>query len=227
MVSPARQVRPLAKPGAGPILTEARHHFISGTTGSGKSHMARHICEHWPGPVLFVNIQDDDLLSSWARVEYDQYTSAEVLALLAKYKRLRLNFIPHFDEWVAPKLVQVLVRRAMYLMPVWQDPLLIAIDEADKFSPQGKKGTATHELVQRGRKRGVFGLIISQFPADVDKGVLRNCTVHSYFHNPYVGDYYERYHLPGDQIRTTLARAGQFNFVQVAPDGSMSGPFKV
>lgn len=59
-----------------------------------------------------------------------------------------------------------------------RQPLLVVVDEAHRFLPQGGD-TAAHRIVARvakeGRKYGVGLMIVTQRPSDVDPGVLSQC----------------------------------------------------
>ncbi|MHB8049631.1 MAG: ATP-binding protein [Coriobacteriia bacterium] len=59
-----------------------------------------------------------------------------------------------------------------------QQPLLVVLEEAHRFLPEGGRGSA-HRIVQRiakeGRKYGVGIMVVSQRPTEVDSSVMSQC----------------------------------------------------
>ncbi|MEW5937605.1 MAG: DUF87 domain-containing protein, partial [Candidatus Thermoplasmatota archaeon] len=56
-------------------------------------------------------------------------------------------------------------------------PILLIVEEADRFAPQssGQDVKWLHEISRRGRKRGIGLLVATQRPAMLDKNVLSQC----------------------------------------------------
>lgn len=198
------------------------HLLISGTTGSGKSHLALAIGRKFPGPVVFYNPQDDDLAGDWTHAD----RSNDVRDLF-RAKRGRISYVPNSNREFGKKEIKAIVDHVMLPLTVHRTPILFIFDESDTIAPQGGKGqSAVHEVLQRGRKLNVWGICVTQFPSLIDKILVRQCLVQAYFFSPYAKAYYKAQFLPGDYIEGSLENAPEHSFM-LMNRGKLEGPMKI
>jgi hypothetical protein len=194
------------------------HSLVTGTTGSGKSYFALNQArsEGW-GQILFWNPQEDELADSWPQADW-----RDRLDLL--FRSGHVSYVPQRNPKHAAKEARALVDYAM--QRVWTKPVLFIWDECDLLAPQGRQGTPLHEVAQRGRKRRVFGRNVTQFPALVDKTIVRQCRLQYYFPTPFGDAYYRRQGLDPVAITGPLERSGmKFPYMRWT-NGKLEGPFQ-
>lgn len=87
---------------------------------------------------------------------------------------------------VLPTIVGTMLR-VVYDMLFWaqdlpiggrQQPLLVVLDEAHRFVPEGQETSARRTLsmiAKEGRKYGVGLMLVTQRPSEIDTGVLSQC----------------------------------------------------
>jgi hypothetical protein len=197
------------------------HEAIFGLTRSGKTW---HVCaraDNWPGPVLYVNLQDQVLeVGAWTRAGMH-----DSLPLMVKSRRARINYVPNEDLRIARREVAALVNFLMRQGHVWPVPILVILDEADEFSPEGQLWTPGIRLAARGGKHNVWVWLATQFPAQLSKKAVRNCFRCVYFPSPGLAAYLNEKKLPGDQIEARLLEAPKYSFVTFTHPNLLDGPF--
>ncbi len=200
---------------------DAQHQFVAGRTRSGKTTYAVARAWRWPGPVLFVNTQDEDLGEGWWRAD----PSSSAVALIQSLKRgQRIDYLPSADDAAAAAEIGALVERVFVRAP-WRPPLLFVVDETHVYAPNSGRPSSLLRIARRGLRWGVVGLWISQRPADVSKGLVSQCASHVLFPVSFESDYLSRHGLPGDEIRRRLAEAPPYSYL-LWDQLELTGPFR-
>ena len=163
---------------------------VIGMSGAGKSHLVAVICEEMAKNDLpFVVIDPEGEYSSlkekyqvvWASNE----SGADVIlnrrtaktlaaAIIEQCGRLIIDTSGSEDEF---RIVSDFLKEFYRIESEKKDPILLIVEEADRFAPQssGEVVKELHEISRRGRKRGIGLLVATQRPAMVDKNVLSQC----------------------------------------------------
>lgn len=196
-----------------------RHVLAVGRTGTGKT---RHLLGYAlrGKRVLYFNTQGED--APWPGLA----VADRRIALADLWPGLALgpvNYVPHDETPVARAELDVLVADAM--RREWRPPLVLCVDEADVFAPEGGRPGPLERLAKRGRKQGVFLYAITQHPADLSKQVVRNVRRHVVFRLDYSAAYYRHHRLPAEEIEGALALSPSPHAYVVYEDGEVRGPF--
>jgi hypothetical protein len=163
---------------------------VMGMSGSGKSYLIGVICEELCKANLpFVIIDPEGEYKSlkqkfevvWACNDPDADVQLNIqicqkLAELTISKNLKLvlDTSESSDEF---NIVTEFLKQLYEIESRVRTPMLVIIEEADRFAPQSKGDSIQeiHEISRRGRKRGIGLVIATQRPAMVDKNVLSQC----------------------------------------------------
>ncbi|MCP3684406.1 MAG: ATP-binding protein [bacterium] len=168
--------------------------LVISNSGGGKSYAIRKILEETHGHVQHIVLDLEGEFSS-LREKYDYILigkgeNVDVLidiktANLLARKLLELNVSAIIDVSELKKHERLLfVKRFLDSLveapkKLWH-PCMVIIDEAHQFCPEGKSGKAEStssviDLMTRGRKRGMMGLLASQRPAKLNKDASAEC----------------------------------------------------
>ncbi|MDT0576204.1 ATP-binding protein [Croceicoccus sp. F390] len=164
--------------------------LVQGNSGSGKSHLLRRLLEQSAGVVQQIVIDPEGdfvtLADPHGHVVIDAglYAEAEIASLAGRVRRHRASVVLALDELE----VEAQMRCAAGFLNALFDapredwyPALVVVDEAQMFAPsQGgdvsddarrQSLTAMTNLMCRGRKRGLAGVIATQRLAKLAKNV--------------------------------------------------------
>ena len=164
--------------------------LVQGNSGSGKSHLLRRLIEQSAGWVQQVVIDPEgDFVGLATRfdhlvVEAADYTGAETAAIAARVREHRVSVVLNLEglEVDAQLRCAATFLAALFEAPREQwYPVLVVVDEAQLFAPAaaGEVGeearraslAAMTNLMCRGRKRGLAGVIATQRLAKLAKNV--------------------------------------------------------
>ncbi|MBW8753963.1 MAG: ATP-binding protein [Sphingomonadales bacterium] len=182
-------------PGGSPITIDveellATRLLVQGNSGSGKSHLLRRILEESAGIVQQVVIDPEGdfvtLADLFGHVVVDgaAYSAAELTRLAARIREHRASVVLALDglEIEAQMRCAALFLSALFDAPREQwFPALVVVDEAQMFAPAAA-GEVSDEarrlslaamtnLMCRGRKRGLAGIVATQRLAKLAKNV--------------------------------------------------------
>lgn len=173
------------------------HCAIVGITNSGKTTLAEWLHANTVRKSIFLNAQDEISVKG-LRVEGSEWEPA----LLGKTDHL--NVVPDDDPAAYEALVEQ-IRKDLFQMGKaiqtgrgrknqW---CAIFIDEAHEIAPEGTRTSSLHRLIKRARRHGIIVCVITQAPADLAKGVLKQCSTHVVFRiGRYESTYFQTYNLP-------------------------------
>jgi DNA helicase HerA-like ATPase len=137
------------------------HVFISGQTRSGKTFFAGKALEQIPDPVLFVNLQEEDLPDRFIEGKAEDLNTGQLLDLLKHGAKIDLR-LP-FNGAQANNIIGHLISKLMAAKFSESRPVYVALDEAHLLKDRGLDKAI--EAATRGLKRGVRCVFITQRPA--------------------------------------------------------------
>ncbi len=164
--------------------------LVQGNSGSGKSHLLRRLLEQSAHLVQQVVIDPEGDFASLADefghivIEGGSYTSREIEALAGRIRQHRASVVLSLDDLEVEQQIRcaALFLTALFDAPRehWY-PALVAVDEAQMFAPSaaGEMAEDTRRmtlsamtnLMCRGRKRGLAGIVATQRLAKLAKNV--------------------------------------------------------
>ena len=164
--------------------------LVQGNSGSGKSHLLRRLLEESAGIVQQVVIDPEGdfvtLADAFGHVVVDgsAYDAAEIVRLAARIRKHRASVILTLDglELEAQMRCAAVFLNTLFDAPrdEWY-PALVVVDEAQMFAPAAAGDvsdevrrlslSAMTNLMCRGRKRGLAGVIATQRLAKLAKNV--------------------------------------------------------
>jgi len=200
------------------VIIPNTHTVICGMTRSGKTHLAKRLVREWKGPAFCWDAQMEDFPGIGVA---GHSTVEDILAAL--HAGEHLNYYPPAQTERANLVLEVIVSRVIGRTR-WRPPLLLVIDEAQDYAPNGKPNCLEF-VARRGLRFGVHGLFISQRPADMHKTLLTQSYTFVLFQTQWEGAYFSSKHFPLEQIDATLSAAGPYSYV-VRHGGRLQGPFK-
>ena len=164
--------------------------LVQGNSGSGKSHLLRRLLEQSAGLVQQVVIDPEgDFVSLAERfghlvIEAADYTEAESASIAARVREHRVSVVLNLEGLEVDAQLRCAGTFLSRLFDAPRDqwyPVLVVVDEAQLFAPAaaGEVGeearrvslAAMTNLMCRGRKRGLAGVIATQRLAKLAKNV--------------------------------------------------------
>ena len=164
--------------------------LVQGNSGSGKSHLLRRILEECAGLVQQVVIDPEGDFASLADhfghvvIDGAAYSPREIEALAGRVRQHRASVVLALDELEVEQQIRcaALFLGALFDAPRDQwFPALVVVDEAQMFAPSaaGEMSDETRRmtlaamtnLMCRGRKRGLAGIVATQRLAKLAKNV--------------------------------------------------------
>lgn len=164
--------------------------LVQGNSGSGKSHLLRRILEECAGLVQQVVIDPEGDFASLADhfghvvIDGAAYSPPEIEALAGRVRRHRASVVLALDELEVEQQIRCAALFLTALFDAPRDywfPALVVVDEAQMFAPSaaGEMSDDTRRmtlsamtnLMCRGRKRGLAGIVATQRLAKLAKNV--------------------------------------------------------
>ena len=205
------------------------HESISGMTRSGKSYGAAARGRRHTGPLLVIDPQDSPC---WPWPRADRYNSAA--EVIESGRRGGVVYVPAWNDRQGRAEVALLVaevfeaaKRAGAQAGRAGRAWLVICDEAQVYAPEGGAPGGLHYIARQGLRWGVQGVFVSQRPADIAKSVLSQAVRH-YIYEPgeFGAPYFERYGIPGEEVRRLLSD-GRQKFAARAAGGAGPWPYVV
>lgn len=155
------------------------HLFISGQTRSGKTFFSARALRQLKDPVLFLNIQDENL-PGFMKLESDDIDFKQLLEVLKKGEKVDLRFPGNYTLKIINKITGYLLTEIMAAGFTEKRPIYIVLDECHTLQASGLD--AAIQLATRGLSRGVRGVFITQRPALVNKTIYTQSNEHYLFY---------------------------------------------
>lgn len=169
--------------------------LIQGNSGSGKTHLLRRIMEECAGIVQQVIIDPEGDFASFGEtfgytvIDATKFERQKLAGIARRARELRgsvvvtLEGMPINDQLRA---VAAFLNGLFDAPPEHWHPAIVAVDEAHLFAPNGDNGEekearkegqqAMANLMSRGRKRGLAGIIATQRLSKLHKNVAAEAT---------------------------------------------------
>lgn len=208
-------------------LYDGPHTDIVGTTGSGKSSLAKHLYRNAPGFAVYVNTGAESDVPGHT-VDVARGDSWD-MSLLNDYSRI--NLIPAGEPEADYELLKRLQTDLFELgenMGHENGRFYIFVDESHEYAPLQADGkNPIVRMAKRGRRHNIRLFPISQAPADLSKAVVRECNYHVIFAiGTYSENYFKTYGMPADKIREAVGHKDQHKFV-IYDDFEVHGPYRL
>jgi hypothetical protein len=164
--------------------------LVQGNSGSGKSHLLRRLLERSAGLVQQIIIDPEgDFVSlsdafSHVTIEAAEHSLAEIAGIAAKVRSVRASVVLNLEGLEMEEQMRCVAAFLSALFDAPRDhwyPALVIVDEAQVFAPAAAGEiaedarraslSAMTNLMCRGRKRGLAGIIATQRLAKLAKNV--------------------------------------------------------
>lgn len=208
-------------------IYDGPHTDIVGTTGSGKSSLAKHLYRECPGFGIYVNTgAEADVAGHTVDIERGDKWD---ISLLNDYRRI--NLIPVGEP---EKDLELLSQVQSDLFALGSNighengRFYVFVDEAHEYAGLSAAGdNPVVRMAKRGRRHNVRLFPISQAPADLSKAVVRECNYHVIFAiGTYSENYFKNYGMPADEIRETVGHKDAHKFV-IYDDFEVHGAYRL
>lgn len=148
------------------LLTENNNHvFVCGQTRSGKTYFTAKGLAQLNRPVIFFNVQDEDLPQKFLTVKYDEVDIKQLLDALKSGVSIDLRLPLDMDK--TNEIIAFVLMKLMGAGFTEKKPIYIGLDECHLLKNNGKN--AAIQVATRGLKRGLRAFFITQRPALCDK----------------------------------------------------------
>lgn len=208
-------------------IYDGPHTDIVGTTGSGKSSLAKHLYREAPGYAVYINTgAETDVSGLTVDVARGDTWSPELLS-----ESRRINVIPAGEPEADMELIAQIQTDLFALGEAIgheKGRFYVFVDEAHEYAPLSAAGdNPVVRMAKRGRRHNVRLFPISQAPADLSKAVVRECNYHVIFAiGTYSENYFKNYGMPADEIREAVGHKDNHRFV-IYDDFEVHGPYRL
>lgn len=199
------------------INFENGHSTIIGITRSGKTYATKKSLEKVKEGVIFFNTQYEEMPSSFIKVNAKDDIKVIINALKANKK---INYIPQLNGNIRDKeliyLVNSLYRRNS------EKKIYLVVDEVHLYEKETLK--ALIKVATTGLRFGIYGIWISQRPANIDNTLMTQSNQFIIFKTNMESSYFDRYGIPSEEIKSRLKENYSYciyDFIEVR------GPYKV
>lgn len=194
------------------LITQQNNHvFICGITRSGKTYFAKEAAKRIKSPVLFFNVQEENLGSPFQ--DFGPFDDPAQLR-----RQLRKGAKIDFRFWdLSGKQIQIVI--GFLINSIMRDrdfsenrPIYIIIDEAQILSGPGLEAAIAAST--RGLARGVRLICISQRPALVDKTIYTQAQEQYLFRlATSEGQYLKNKGIDYDYCLKTWEELGKYSYI--------------
>lgn len=161
------------------LLTQNNNHvFICGITRSGKTYFAKNAMAQLKRPVIFFNVQNENLPNNFLICN-----EKDDMSLIMQHLKNGGKIDFRFSVGCTAKQIQIIIgfilRKLMRSKYTEKAPIYIVIDEAQLLADSGL--LAAIDVATRGLSRGLRLVCISQRPALVNKTIYTQAAEHYIF----------------------------------------------
>lgn len=148
------------------LLTQNNNHvFVCGQTRSGKTYFTSRALEEINRPVLFFNVQDEELPNKFITINHDEVSAKQILDALKSGVKLDLRMPLSIEK--TNVIIEFLTMKLMGAGYSEKKPMYLVFDECHLLDKGGRR--AAIQAATRGLKRGVRCIFITQRPALCNK----------------------------------------------------------
>ncbi|MFV0516771.1 MAG: AAA family ATPase [Aminipila sp.] len=193
------------------LLTERNNHiFVCGQTRSGKTYFTARALEQLHRPVLFFNVQDEDLPKSFITIKYNEVTTSQLMEALRSGAKIDLRLPLDIEQ--TNTLISHIIMKLMGAGYSEKAPIYVVIDECHLLKNNGKESAI--QSATRGLKRGVRCIFITQRPALCDKTLYTQSAEQYIF---YVAssekEYLKNKGLDYDKCKKDWEKLGEYSYM--------------
>lgn len=195
------------------LLTENNVHlFGCGQTRSGKTYFFGKALAQLRRPVIFMNIQEEDLPGCFMTVRDEEVTGKQLLDSLKDGVKIDYRF----PEKASMDRINLIIGHIIHMLMTAgfneQRPVYIVLDECHILKKEGLEGGI--QLATRGLKRGCRGIFITQRPAVCNKTLYTQAAEQYIFYiPPQDNEYLKRKGIDYDQCREAWERLGDHSYI--------------
>lgn len=192
------------------LLSQNNNHiFICGQTRSGKTYFAGRALAELPGPVLFVNVQEEQLPGRFMQLPKSA-NFEQVRDCLRDGAKLDLH-LP-MDEERANAVIGLVLKNLMFSGFSEKRPVYVALDECHLL--RGPALTYAVQAATRGLKRGVRCVFITQRPALCSKTLYTQAAEQYIFYlSPSEKEYLKNKGLDYDRCFQIWEEKGKYSYI--------------
>jgi hypothetical protein len=153
------------------------HTFICGISQSGKSTLSKAALLALPYPVIYFNIQNEDMPRGFMRVFSSKIEPKQLLELVED--GAKVNLVLDFDDGGYEYTAGYILRLLMNAGRDVNHPVYVCIDECHLLEKEALR--ASKYVATAGLKKGVRLVCVTQRPANCDKTLYTQCFEHYIF----------------------------------------------
>lgn len=193
------------------LLTRNNNHiFISGQTRSGKTYFAGKALAELPDPVIFFNLQDEDLPPKFITIHSDDINSDQLIDSIRHNVKIDLR-LP-LNGAKANLIIGHVISLVMGASFSEKRPVYIALDECHLLRDRGLDKAI--EAATRGLKRGVRCVFITQRPALTSKTLYtQSAEQYIFYLASSEKEYLKNKGLDYDQLLAYWNKLGQYSYI--------------
>ncbi len=144
------------------LLSQGNNHiFVSGQTRSGKTYWTARALSQLQRPVVFFNLQEEDLPKRFITIDQAEITGPELLELIRKGAKIDLRLPAGMAA--ANNVMGHVIDLFMQAGFSERQPVYVALDECHLLKDRGLEMAI--QAATRGLKRGIRCIFITQRPA--------------------------------------------------------------
>lgn len=199
------------------------HTFISGITRSGKTYFGSRAVEQLPYPVVFFNLQDEDLPHKFLTVCADEIDGEQLIDAIRAGVKLDLRFRSAASGAEINNVIGYACRLLMAAGFSEKRPVYLVFDECHLLTGYGLDKAI--EVATRGLKRGCRAVFITQRPALANKTLYTQSSDQYIFYlSPSEASYLKSKGIDYDRCLVDWERLGKHSYIHY--DGYNYEPMK-
>lgn len=188
------------------------HVFISGITRSGKTYFGSRAVEELPYPVIFFNLQDEELPKKFITVYHDQIDGEQLLDAVRAGVKIDLRFKHNSMLAEVNNVIGYVSQLLMGGGFSEKKPVYIVYDECHLLDAFGLKKAI--EVATRGLKRGCRAVFITQRPALANKTLYtQSADQYIFYLSPSEASYLKSKGIDYDKCKSDWERLGKHSYI--------------
>ena len=193
------------------LLTQNNNHiFVCGQTRSGKTYFTARALDQINRPVLFFNLQDEDLPRKFLTLNYNEISGAQLVETLKKNVKIDLR-LPDSSKGFN-QIIGYVTQLLMSSGFTENNPVYLVYDECHLLKDDGMEMAI--QGATRGLKRGCRCIFITQRPALSSKTLYTQSTEQYLFYlAPSEKEYLRNKGLDYDSCMESWEQLGKYSYI--------------